>query len=172
MRSQFYLSHLGAMAVCLLTVGCSAIRNDYVEPGSAPLARLSVVNKAHLHMRLDLYDDPQTCSGRRMVIQRNSPLEMPTRQPSIQVKANEPLTFTLLSGADHALYSEACAPTATFTPKPNENYLAEMIVSGDKCLVTVSTSGSGNVPSDFKQRRWRNGRIESSSFCHPDQAAP
>ncbi len=145
--------------------GCTALRNDYVEPAGGPTARLTVVNTSSRASRLDLYDEAAQCTGRRLAALLPAGSDAaPTSRKSVRIPATGPISLSYLTGlpGDGGGRLE-CMITGTFTPRANVNYVLQVRGEGQRCVWTLRSADGRTVP--FTEKKYRSGLTEASSFC-------
>ncbi len=154
-----------AAALGAFLSGCAALRNDYVEPASGPMARLTVVNASARSSRFDLFDDAAECTGRRLAaLLPRSSAEQPKPRQSIKIPATGPLSFSYLTGLPGDAGGRLeCQFTGTFTPRANDDYMLEVRGEGRRCSLLFRGRDGRAVP--VTEKRYRGGVTEASSFC-------
>lgn len=143
-----------AFALTTSLGACGIIAKEYAEPASGETSRLTVVS-GPAQVIVYLYDDPATCSGRKVVPQQSG--------SPFKVRSNTLQTFTLMSQVP---IGRVCAPTASFTPARGVDYRLILGLERGKCLVTIQGSDGKTAP--LRQREWLRNSDQDASFCRDD----
>lgn len=151
-------------ALCTVILLTSCVPKYTSPPASSNTAQLFMTGESGYTLATHIFRNAKTCAGREWV---SGGVAGPPKW--INVAGNQPVTISVDVGNAYGV----CPAMGTFVPESGKRYIAHAVLRDgiQHCGVAVnevSPNGSNGANVPVKQRKFRGGIAESSSWCVPD----
>lgn len=140
--------------------GCAV---PYVAPTEGPAAVVRYKNNAQRKLEIAYFEISNGCQRRR-----RTDAIMPGTEAVHRTYANKEITFQYyLTNATGKGSEEYCLANLRFLPVVNHEYTFVTSEDIGKCkwVMVDSTDKVKMVPVELKEKKWKRGMDENSSFC-------
>lgn len=151
----------------LFTAGCTS---QYVNQAPGPSAELLIQRSLAFNFSAQTYLNAADCSDRKLLVkptESSKQVSIPAYQSfsyTLSIDTGTGVGVSPTGGSQITFYG--CNPTATFVPEAGAIYVTEVNVVNGGCVMSLKKkSGTGYISVPSKERIWKRGFSEGSSFC-------